>query len=81
MLVTQLETGYELLSGHTDLDAYGDKGYISKAVRDALSVENRIGLHCVSRRNQKEQTPPEARRLINAARQDLLKLKRLAFTN
>jgi hypothetical protein len=67
--VTELEAGYELLSGHADLDAYGDKGYISKAVKETLSVENRIGLHTVSRRNQKEQTPPEARRLINGARQ------------
>lgn len=67
--VTELEAGQELLSGHANLDAYGDKGYISKAVRDALEVEHGIGLHCVSKRNQKEQTPPEARRLINAARQ------------
>ncbi len=39
--VTELEAGYELLSEHTDLDVYGDKGYIGRAVKQTLSVENR----------------------------------------
>lgn len=67
--VSELEAGEDLLSGHTDLNVYGDKGYISRAVGEELWEQNRIGLHTVSRRNQKEQTPPEARRLINGARQ------------
>lgn len=66
--VTDLEAGEELLSGHTDLDAYGDKGYISREVARELRERNRIGLHTVSKRNQTEQTPPEVRRLINGAR-------------
>lgn len=67
--VTELEAGYELLQAHTDLEVYGDKGYISKAVQEELKTEQRIGLHTVSKRNHKEQTSPEARRLINTARQ------------
>jgi hypothetical protein len=66
--VTDLEAGEELLSGHADLDAYGDKGYVSRAAKEALAAGNGIGLHCASRRNQKEQTPPEVRRLISGAR-------------
>lgn len=67
--VCELEAGKELLQAHTDLDAYGDKGYISKAAKEGLEVEQRIRLHTVSRRNQKQQTPREVRRLINGARQ------------
>ena len=41
--VTELEAGHEPLPGHTDLGAYGDKGYISRAAREALEAENGIG--------------------------------------
>ena len=67
--VSELEAGYDLLSGYADLDVYGDKGYTSRAVSEELHEHNRIGLHTVSRRNQREQTPPPLRRLINRARQ------------
>ncbi len=50
--ITELEAGEELLSEHTDLDAYGDKGYISRAVKQELQERNRIGLHTISKRNQ-----------------------------
>lgn len=67
--VTELEAGYELLSEHTDLDAYGDKGYISRTVKQELQECNRVRLYTVSKRNQKEQTPQRVRQLINGARQ------------
>ena len=67
--VTELEAGYELLPGHTDLGAYGDKGYISRAVKQELRERNRIGPRTVSERNQEERTPQGVRRLINGARQ------------
>lgn len=66
---SELEAGYDLLSGHTDLNVYGDKGYISRAVAEELWEHNRIGLHTLSRRNQRERTSPGASRLINGARQ------------
>jgi hypothetical protein len=59
--VSELEAGEDLLSGHTDLDVYGDKGCIGRAVEEELEElreRNRIGLHTVSRRDQKEQTEP-----------------------
>ena len=67
--VSELEAGEELLRGHADLDAYGDKGYIGRAVGEALAAERGVRLSCVSRRNQKAQTPPGLRRLLNGARQ------------
>ena len=67
--VSELEAGEELLREHTDLDVYGDKGYIGRAIKEALEEEHGIRLHTVSRRNQVEQTPPGVRRLINGARQ------------
>ena len=67
--VSELEAGEELLRGHADLDAYGDKGYIGRAVGEALEAERGVRLSCVSRRNQKAQTPPGLRRLLNGARQ------------
>ena len=64
-----LEVGVELLSAHHDLEAIGDKAYISASVAARLWEEQRIRLHTVPRRNQRRQLPPAVRRLLNGARQ------------
>jgi hypothetical protein len=66
---SELEAGEELLRGHAGLDAYGDKGYIGRPAQEALEAERGVRLHCVSRRNQKAQTPAAVRLLIDRARQ------------
>jgi hypothetical protein len=52
-----LETGFELLSEHTDLTVLGDKGYISAPKVAELREKNRIRLLTVPRSNQKQQIP------------------------
>jgi len=66
---TDLEVGIELLSGHTDLDVLGDKGYISADKAAQLWHHNRLRLRTLPRRNQKKQLPPDVRRMFNAVRQ------------
>jgi hypothetical protein len=66
---TDLDVGFELLAEHTDLDAVGDKGYISAAKAAELWHCNRIRLQTLPRRNQKTQLSRAAQRTINAARQ------------
>jgi hypothetical protein len=66
---TDLEVGIELLSGHTDLDVLGDKGYISADKAAQLWRHNRLRLRTLPRRNQKKQLPPDVRRMFNAVRQ------------
>jgi hypothetical protein len=61
--------GFELLAEHTDLEVIGDKAYISQAKAAELWRQNRIRLRTLPRRNQKEQLPPETRRLFNSVRQ------------
>jgi hypothetical protein len=66
---TDLEIGFELLAEHTDLSVIADKAYISADKAAALWQSNRIRLHTVPRRNQKQQLPADTRRLFNAVRQ------------
>ena len=67
--ITDLQGGNELLEGHTDLDAVGDRGYISKPVADALLEGNNICLMTVPRVNQHTQLPPGVAECINRVRQ------------
>jgi len=64
-----LEAGFELLSQHTDLDVFGDKGYIGSAKAAELWVQNRIRLRTLPRSNQKIQASKEYRHFHNAVRQ------------
>lgn len=66
---TDLAVGFEMLSQHTDLDVLGDKGYISASKATELWQGNRLRLQTLPRRNQKQQVPPEVKRLFNAVRQ------------
>jgi hypothetical protein len=66
---TDLQVGVELLEAHTDIDVFGDKGYISAAEATRLWAANRIRLVTIPRRNQKQQVSAETARLINGARQ------------
>ncbi len=67
--VLELHAGVELLEEHTDLDAVGDKAFISKPLATRLWEENRVRLITLPRRNQRRQVPKPLRRLVNAARQ------------
>lgn len=67
--VAELQAGAELLEEHTDLDALGDKAFISQAVAKRLWAENRVRLLTLPRRNEQRQAPKELRRLLNGARQ------------
>jgi hypothetical protein len=67
--ITDLETGFEMLSEHTDLEVLGDKAYISAAKAAELWRTNRLRLRTLPRRNQKGQLPPEVKRLFNSVRQ------------
>jgi hypothetical protein len=61
--------GFELLAEHTDLEVIGDKAYINQAKAEELWRQNRIRLHTLPKRNQKQQLAPEVRRCINSVRQ------------
>ncbi|MCL4543929.1 MAG: IS982 family transposase [Chloroflexi bacterium] len=67
--VSELQAGAELLLDHTDLDALGDKAYISETVAAALWQQRRVRLLTVPRRNQHRQLPAAVCRLLNSARQ------------
>lgn len=67
--VPELQAGAEMLEEHTDLDALGDKAFISKPVAARLQEENRVRLITLPRRNEQRQVPPPLRRLLNGARQ------------
>ena len=67
--VGDLQAGYDLLEGHTDLDAVADKGYISQPVADALLEGNSVCLMTVPRANQKCQLPCAVAACINKLRQ------------
>ena len=64
-----LDEGLDLLFDHTDLTVIGDKAYISAAKAAELWHFNRVRLHTLPRKNQKEQLPPQARHFINHVRQ------------
>jgi Transposase DDE domain len=67
--VPELRVGAELLSEHTDLDAYGDKAFVSAPVAAALAEGNRVRLWTLPRRNEQRTVPAEVRRHLNAVRQ------------
>jgi hypothetical protein len=50
---SDLTVGVELLTGHTDLQVLGDKGYISRPVAADLRAERNIVLMTVPRSNQR----------------------------
>lgn len=66
---TDLEVGSELLEQHTDLEVYGDKGYLSAEVAARLLDLNRLRLLTLPRVNQKVQVPLAVSRTFNAVRQ------------
>jgi hypothetical protein len=66
---TDLQVGFELLTGHFNLTVIGDKGYVSAEKAAELWRTNRICLQALPRRNQKHQLPQAVTRVINAARQ------------
>ena len=65
--VTDLEVGFEMLSGHTDLTVLGDKAYISAEKAAELFAHNRIRLMTLPRSNQKAQLPQQQRALSPTA--------------
>lgn len=67
--ISDLQGGYELLEGHTNLDAVGDKGYISAPVARSLQQGNNVCLMTVPRTNQKLQLPPAVAECLNRLRQ------------
>jgi hypothetical protein len=66
---TDLAVGVELLAEHTDLSVIGDKAYLSAQQAAELLAHNRIHLHTLPRRNQKQQLPDSVKQRLNAARQ------------
>lgn len=64
-----LTIGAELLSEHTDLTVYGDKGDISADIAPQLLTHNHLTLLTLPRRNQANQPPNPVRRTFNAVRQ------------
>ncbi len=67
--VPELQAGADLLRAHTDLDAFGDKAFISRPVASELRDANRVRLWTLPRRNEQRPVPVEVRRLLNAVRQ------------
>ena len=66
---TDLEVGFELLSGHNNKRVIGDKAYISAEVAAQLWEQNQVVLQTIPRRNQKKQLPPQVKQIINSVRQ------------
>jgi len=66
---SDLVVGEELLTEHDDLEAIGDKGYISEPIATALRDEHGVLRHTLPKANQKQQVSPETRHLPNALRQ------------
>jgi hypothetical protein len=67
--VVELQVGAELLEEPSDLDAIGDKAFISAPLAARLATENRVRLLTLPRRNARQPASPERRRLVNGARQ------------
>lgn len=67
--IPDLEAGLDMLFSHTDLNVIGDKAYINAETAAELWQLNRLHLQTLPRKNQKEQLPKPARRLINSVRQ------------
>jgi hypothetical protein len=56
-------------AAHTDLDAVGDKAFISAPLATRLWADNRVHLITLPRRNARQPASPPLRRLVNGARQ------------
>jgi hypothetical protein len=67
--VVEVQMGEEVLEEHTDLDAVGDKAFISKPLATRLWEANRVRLITLPRRNARQPAAPPLRRLVNGARQ------------
>ncbi len=67
--VDDRQTAWDLLDNHTDLEVFGDKGYVSALLAEELRRTNRIRLIALRRRNQKEPLPDALRRAIVRVRQ------------
>jgi Transposase DDE domain len=67
--VPELQAGEELLAEHTDLDAFGDKAFVSAPVAERLRQQNRVRLWTLPRRNEQRAVPAEVRRYLNTVRQ------------
>lgn len=63
------EVGFELLAEHTDLTVIADKAYLNANKAAELWRTNRIRLHTLPKRNQKQQISSATKRLINSLRQ------------
>ena len=63
---TDLETGFELLSEHSDKEVRGDKGYIGADKAAELWQNNRIMLRTIPHANQRKQVFPAFKHLHNA---------------
>jgi hypothetical protein len=66
---SDLTVGAELLAEHPDVEAIGDKAYISAAIATALREEWGVILSTLPRANQKRQMPAATRRLLHGLRQ------------
>lgn len=67
--VMELHAGLEVLEEHTDLEALGDKAFVSAPVAARLWDENRVRLLTIPRRNERRRLPKPLRRVFNGARQ------------
>ncbi len=63
-----LTVGAELLTDHTDVTVFGDKGYISAELAAQLLKDNRLRLLTLPRRNQADQPSKAVSRTFNAVR-------------
>jgi IS5 family transposase len=66
---SDLTVGAELLAEHPDVEAIGDKAYISEAIAAALREECGVVLHTLPRANQKRRVSAATRRMLNGLRQ------------
>jgi hypothetical protein len=66
---SDLAVGCELLEGHTDLEALGDRAYVSAPRAQDLWERRRIRLLTLPRRSQASQLDPATARRLNSVRQ------------
>lgn len=66
---SDLAVGCELLEGHTDLAAIGDKAYLSAPRAQDLWERRRVRLLTLPRRSQASQLDPATARRLNSVRQ------------
>lgn len=64
-----LAVGTELLTAHTAITVFGDKGYVSAPVATSLWAEQRVHLIAERRQNQQAQLPVALRKVMTQVRQ------------